>query len=162
HDLGSRRGRDQGPPRDRSVAREVLLGRRVPRPRHPRHLRRRASLAPFRLGAADRSSACARRVGTGLGPWSPRPGSPRGSLVAATGLAAGVAVPVRAQAPRATEIAAGATVVLAHRGFWGPEVGVARRSGGQGRLTFGAACGSYERALGVRLGASAQFLLRPG
>src|SRR5205823_2970973 len=58
--------------------------------------------------------------------------------------------------------AAGATVVLAHRGFWGPEVGVARRSGGQGRLTFGAACGSYERALGVRLGASAQFLLRPG
>ena len=71
-------------------------------------------------------------------------------------------MPVRAQAPRATEIAAGATVVLAHRGFWGPEVGVARRSGGQGRLTFGAACGSYERALGVRLGASAQFLLRPG
>ena len=83
-------------------------------------------------------------------------------MVAATGLAAGVAGSVRAQAPRATEIAAGATVVLAHRGFWGPEVGMARRSGGQGRLTFGAACGSYERALGVRLGANAQFLLRPG
>src|SRR5207249_7508277 len=84
------------------------------------------------------------------------------TVVAATGLVAAVAGPVRAQAPRATEIAAGATVVLAHRGFRGPEVGVARRSGGQGRLTFGAACGSYERALGVRLGASAQFLLRPG
>ncbi len=68
-------------------------------------------------------------------------------MVAATGLAAGMAAPAPAQAVRATEIGAGATVILAHRGFWGPEVGVARRS---------------ERALGVRLEATAQFLLRPG
>jgi len=82
-------------------------------------------------------------------------------VVAATGLAAGVALPLRAQATGATEIGAGATVVLAHRGFWGPELGVARRAGGQGRFAFTAACGDYERALGVRLEATAQFLLRP-
>ncbi len=82
-------------------------------------------------------------------------------MVAATGLAAGVALPLRAQAIGATEIGAGATVVLAHRGFWGPELGVARRAGGQGRFAFTAACGDYERALGVRLEATAQFLLRP-
>ena len=82
-------------------------------------------------------------------------------MVAATGLAVGVAVSARAQAVRATEIGAGATVVLAHRAFWGPELGVARRSGAQGRFAFTAACGDYERALGVRLEATAQFLLRP-
>jgi len=83
-------------------------------------------------------------------------------VVAATGLAAGMAVPVRAQAVRATEIGVGATVILAHRGFWGPEVGAAQRAGGQGRFAFTAACGDYQRALGVRLEATAQFLLRPG
>ncbi len=83
-------------------------------------------------------------------------------MVAATGLAAGMAVAVRAQAVRATEIGAGATVVLAHRAFWGAELGVARRAGGQGRFALAAACGDYERALGVRLEATAQFLLRPG
>ena len=82
-------------------------------------------------------------------------------MVAATGLAAGVALPLRAQTVGATEIGAGATVVLAHRGFWGPELGVARRAGGQGRFAFAAACGDYERELGVRLEATAQFLLRP-
>ena len=82
-------------------------------------------------------------------------------MVAATGLAVGVAVPARAQTVSATEIGAGVTVVLAHRTFWGPELGVARRSGGQGRFAFTAACGDYERALGVRLDATAQFLLRP-
>ncbi len=82
-------------------------------------------------------------------------------MVAATGLAVGVAVSARAQAVSATEIGGGATVVLAHRAFWGPELGVARRSGGQGRFAFTAACGDYERALGVRLEATVQFLLRP-
>src|SRR5207249_2067558 len=82
--------------------------------------------------------------------------------VALRGLEVGVAVPVRAQAVSATEIGAGATVVLAHRGFWGPELGVARRSGGSGRFAFAAACGDYGRALGIRLAATAQFLLRPG
>src|SRR5881628_916553 len=83
------------------------------------------------------------------------------TVVAATGLAVGVAVSARAQAVSATEIGAGATVVLAHRAFWGPELGVARRSGGQGRFAVTAACGDYERALGVRLEATVQFLLRP-
>src|SRR5439155_3765675 len=40
--------------------------------------------------------------------------------------------------------------------------GVARRSGGSGRFALAAACGDYGRALGVRLAATAQFLLRPG
>ena len=82
-------------------------------------------------------------------------------MLAATGLAGGVLGPARAQAVKATEIGAGAAVVLAHRGFWGPEVSVARRSGGQGRLAFAAACGDYDQALGVRLEATAQFLVRP-
>ena len=61
----------------------------------------------------------------------------------------------------ATEVSTGATVVLAHRGFWGPGLGVARRSGGQARLALAVAGGDYERALGVRVEATAQFLLRP-
>ena len=80
----------------------------------------------------------------------------------AAGLAAGSVTPVGAQAARAVELGAGATVVLAHHGFWGPELGVARRAGGQGRFAVAVACGDYERTLGVRLEASAQFLLRPG
>jgi hypothetical protein len=71
-------------------------------------------------------------------------------------------VPLRPQSLRATEIGAAATVVLAHRVFWGPALGLARRSGGQGRVAFAAACGDYERALGVRVEATAQFLLRQG
>ena len=51
--------------------------------------------------------------------------------------------------------------MFAHRGFWGPAIGVARRSGAQGRFALAAAGGAYERALGLRLEATAQFLLRP-
>ena len=72
------------------------------------------------------------------------------------------AAPARAQGLSATDVGTGATVVLAHRAFWGPELGVARRPGGQGRFALGLACGDYDRALGVRLEANAQFLLRPG
>jgi hypothetical protein len=78
-----------------------------------------------------------------------------------TGLAVGAPLPGDAQALRATELGAGAMVVLAHRAFWGPELGVARRSGGQGRFSLAVAGGDYEHALGVRLEATAQFLLRP-
>lgn len=67
-----------------------------------------------------------------------------------------------AQGPRATEVGAAATVVLAHRAFWGGELDVARRPGGQGRFAIAAAAGQYEHALGVRLEATAQFLLQPG
>ncbi len=69
---------------------------------------------------------------------------------------------LHAQAPPATEVGAGATLILAHRAFWGAELGVARRPGGQGRFAVTAAGGEYERALGVRVQATAQFLLRPG
>jgi hypothetical protein len=69
--------------------------------------------------------------------------------------------PLRAQAPSATELGTGVTVVLAHRGFWGPALGVARRAGSQGRFALSAAGGDYDRALGLRLEATAQFLLRP-
>ena len=37
---------------------------------------------------------------------------------------------------RATEIGVGAVVVLADRDFFGPELRVARRTTGQGRLSF--------------------------
>ena len=80
----------------------------------------------------------------------------------ALGLALGAPGSLRAQAPQATELGAGATVVLAHRAFWGAELGVARRPGGQGRFAVTAACGDYEHALGVRIEATAQFLLQPG
>lgn len=82
-------------------------------------------------------------------------------MIAATGLAVGIAWPVHGQALKATEIGAGATVVLAHRTFWGPELRVARRTTGQGRLALALACGDYESALGVRLEGTAQFMLRP-
>ncbi|HKW40754.1 MAG TPA: hypothetical protein VJN39_05855 [Gemmatimonadales bacterium] len=52
--------------------------------------------------------------------------------------------------------------MLAHHAFWGGELGIARRPGGQGRFAFTAAGGDYERALGVRIEATAQFLLQPG
>jgi hypothetical protein len=53
-------------------------------------------------------------------------------------------------------------VVLAHHALWGPELAIARRPGGQGRFTLALVGGDYERTLGLRLDASAQFLLRPG
>jgi hypothetical protein len=71
------------------------------------------------------------------------------------------ATPARAQALTATEAGVGAMLVLAHRSFWGPELAVARRPGTQGRFAFTLAGGDYEGALGVRVAADAQLLLRP-
>ncbi|HEU5261682.1 MAG TPA: hypothetical protein VFU41_09710 [Gemmatimonadales bacterium] len=56
----------------------------------------------------------------------------------------------------------GATAVLARRSFWGAELAIARRPGGQGRLALAAAGGTHGGTAGMRLEASAQFLLRPG
>ena len=70
--------------------------------------------------------------------------------------------PAQGQRLTATEVGAGATVVGARRWFTGGEIGVARRPGGQGRFALTAASGSCDGALGVRLAASAQFLLEPG
>lgn len=39
---------------------------------------------------------------------------------------------------------------------------MARRPGGQGRFAITGAAGEYEHALGVRIEATAQFLLQPG
>jgi hypothetical protein len=79
-----------------------------------------------------------------------------------TACAALAATPVRAQALTATEAGVGAMLVLAHRSFWGPELAVARRPGTQGRFAFTLAGGDYEGALGIRVAADAQLLLRPG
>src|SRR5207253_108561 len=89
------------------------------------------------------------------------------SLGAAAALTFAATAPGRAQALSASpgpgpELAGAATVVVARRTFWGAELGLARRAGGQGRLAVTAAGGSYEGALGVRCEATAQFLLRPG
>jgi hypothetical protein len=70
-------------------------------------------------------------------------------------------VPGPAQALVATEAAAGVLAVAAHRGFWGPQLGVARRPGGQGRFALSVAPGDAGGALAVRLEATAQLLLRP-
>src|SRR5205823_2604674 len=56
----------------------------------------------------------------------------------------------------------GADEAKARRAFWGPELGVARRPGAQGRFALTLAAGDYEGALGVRVAADAQLLLRPG
>ena len=67
--------------------------------------------------------------------------------------------PLCGQALRATEIGVGAVVVLADRDFFGPELRVARRTTGQG---FSVAEGWQQNdSLGVRLEATAQFMLRP-
>ena len=77
------------------------------------------------------------------------------------GLVLALSGPLAAQTPGATEIGTGATVVFAHRAFWGPSLSVARRTGAQGRFALAVAGGDYERALGIRVEATAQFLLRP-
>ena len=82
-------------------------------------------------------------------------------MLALAGGVAGVR-PAPGQRLAATEVGAGATVVAARRWFSGGEIGVARRPGGQGRFALSAAGGSYDGAAGVRLAASAQFLLEPG
>jgi hypothetical protein len=60
----------------------------------------------------------------------------------------------------------GATAVAARRGFVGAELGVARRPGrgGQSRVALTVAGGAYGSSStpGVRIAASAQFLLKPG
>src|SRR5207302_3967286 len=82
-------------------------------------------------------------------------------VLALAGGAAGVR-PAPGQRLTATEVGAGAMVVVARRWFSGGEIGVARRPGGQGRFTLTAAGGTNDGAAGVRLAASAQFLLEPG
>ena len=67
-----------------------------------------------------------------------------------------------AQRLTATELQAGATGVIAHHDFWGVEIGVARRPGGQARVALSAALGRAGGELAVRTSATGQFVLRPG
>lgn len=60
-----------------------------------------------------------------------------------------------------TELQVGVSGALAHRDFWGAEVGVAWRPHGQDRFAASAAVGDGEGAVAVRAGATAQFVLRP-
>jgi hypothetical protein len=76
-------------------------------------------------------------------------------------LALAVAGAARAQRLTVSEAATGATAVFARRTFLGAELGIARRPG-QGRLALTAAAGKLSGGLGMRLEASAQFLLKPG
>lgn len=52
--------------------------------------------------------------------------------------------------------------MFARQTFWGAGAAIARRPAGQGRLALAAAGGDCGGALGLRLEASAQFLLKPG
>src|SRR2546425_9684339 len=84
------------------------------------------------------------------------------TLAGAAALALAGARGAPGQQLTATEAAVGAATVLAHRSFWGVGVGIARRPGGQGRLAATAAGGDDDGAFGMRVEASAQFLLQPG
>jgi len=84
------------------------------------------------------------------------------TLAGAAALALAGARGAPGQQLTATEAAVGAATVLAHRSFWGVGVGIARRPGGQGRFAATAAGGDDDGAFGMRVEASAQFLLQPG
>jgi len=84
------------------------------------------------------------------------------TLAGAAALALAGARGAPAQRLAATEAAVGAAALLAHRSFWGVGVGIARRPGGQGRLAAAAAAGDDGGTFGMRVEASAQFLLQPG
>ncbi len=73
-------------------------------------------------------------------------------------------LPVEAPAQRrltAWELGAGGLAALADAEFYGGAVGMARRLGGQPRLAAQAALGTAGGQAGVRVEASAQFLLAP-
>jgi hypothetical protein len=51
--------------------------------------------------------------------------------------------------------------IVATRDFWGVEMGIARRGGGQRRERVTVAVGDAAGAPGVRVGATVQFVLKP-
>jgi hypothetical protein len=65
-----------------------------------------------------------------------------------------------AQRVAVRELQAGASGIVATRDFWGIEVGVARRPG-QRRERVTVAVGDAAGAVGVRVGAAVQFVLKP-
>src|SRR5207249_8790073 len=119
------------------------------------------------------STSRSRSIAPSSPPSAPTCASPTTSPASSlTGTAAvlgllGFAAPARPAAGQARrfsvlEVGAGATVVAARSTFSGVELGIGRRLGsGLTRLAFGAAGGAYEGRAGMRLAATAQFLLRP-
>jgi hypothetical protein len=67
-----------------------------------------------------------------------------------------------AQRVAATELQAGASGIVASRDFWGVEIGVARRPGGQRRGAVTVALGEAGGAAAVRVSAAVQLVLTPG
>lgn len=66
-----------------------------------------------------------------------------------------------AQRVAVTEFQAGGSGVVATSDFWGGEMGIARRPGGQLRQAVTLALGDAGGALGVRVRGAAQFVLKP-
>lgn len=66
------------------------------------------------------------------------------------------------QAGTSTEVDVGPFASWARRDFYGASIGVSRRPGGQGRVTLTAAGGVLDGQAGMRLEATAQFLVTPG
>lgn len=66
-----------------------------------------------------------------------------------------------AQRAAVTELQAGGSGVVATRDFWGGELGIARRPGGQLRHAITLAVGDAGGALGGRVRGAVQFILKP-
>jgi len=79
------------------------------------------------------------------------------ATIARIGFAQG---PARSGGP--VELRAGAAATMATRDFWGAELGLARRTAGQGRFAVRAAGGDAHGHAGMWLSGSAEFVLRPG
>src|SRR5438552_17555421 len=101
------------------------------------------ALAPLHLITVQCTPGMARRNGAR-------------TLAGAAALALAGARGAPGQQLTATEAAVGAATVLAHRSFWGGGVGLARRTGGQGRLAATDDGGAGGGAVGVRGCAGAQ------
>ncbi|HKC48844.1 MAG TPA: hypothetical protein VKB63_14670, partial [Gemmatimonadales bacterium] len=80
----------------------------------------------------------------------------RAALVAVLG-----ARPLGGQALTATELGVGALATWARRDFYGGGVELALRPSSDGRIAFSAAGGSVDRHAGMRVEATAQFLVLP-
>jgi len=69
--------------------------------------------------------------------------------------------PLGGQALTATELGVGALATWARRDFYGGGVELALRPSSDGRIAFSAAGGSVDRHAGMRVEATAQFLVLP-
>lgn len=70
-------------------------------------------------------------------------------------------MPLRAQALTATELGVGAVGTWAHRDFYGASIELGLRPSTDGRLALSAAGGTIDGQAGMRVEATAQFLVLP-